>query len=153
MKDVQEELQSARQKLTEAQGIELDLRRKQRELEQSKEELQLEVGRRVEQELERIRAGQTRKEATLAAKAKELNEAIEQLEIRLAERIESEREKIEEEAKSRAETAMLLELMDLRAQNEELGGALKSAQKMELELRQSKGIRGKSRKHGAGCSS
>lgn len=72
------------------------------------------------------------------AREKKIEVARAQIEDQLTERLNSEREKIEKETKNRAEKTLLLEMNDLRAQNEKLAGELKSAQKMELEMRQTK---------------
>ena len=136
--DLQVQLESTRAKLSEAQAVELDLRKKQRELDESKAALELEVARRVDQELERLKDEQEIKELLLAARESELEESKAQLETTVAERLQCERENIKKEALIQAETSLSLELGDLRDQNEKLSAGLKTAQKMELELRQSK---------------
>ncbi len=132
--DLQVQLESTRAKLSEAQAVELDLRKKQRELDESKAALELEVARRVDQELERLKDEQEIKELLLAARESELEESKAQLETTVAERLQCERENIKKEALIQAETSLSLELGDLRDQNEKLSAGLK------------KGTRGKSRK-------
>lgn len=136
--DLRSQVEETQKRLKEAQAAELDLRRKQRELQESKDALELEVTRRVDEAVETLRDEHAKKEALLEAREKKIEEARAQIEDQLTERLKSEREKIEREAKNRAETTLLLEMKDLRAQNEKLVGELKSAQKMELEMRQSK---------------
>lgn len=136
--ELRSQVEQSQKKLKETQASEIDLRKKQRELEESKEALELEVTRQVDKELEKVRKEQAKKEAALAVREKEIEDVKAQLEREVAERVETEREKIELEAKKRVETAISLEIADLRAQNEKLTDALQSSQKLELELRQSK---------------
>src|SRR5438034_1255699 len=99
--DLQVQLESTRAKLSEAQAVELDLRKKQRELDESKAALELEVARRVDQELERLKDEQEIKELLLAARESELEESKAQLETTVAERLQCERENIKIEALKR----------------------------------------------------
>jgi len=136
--ELRSQFEQTQEKLKAAQAGELELRKKQRELEESKEALELEVTRQVDKELENIKKDQAKKEAALTVRAKEMDEMKTQLEREVSDRVETERGKIEQETKHRLETAISLEMADLRSQNEKLTVTLKSSQNLELELRQSK---------------
>ena len=136
--EIRSQFEEIQRKLKESQAIELELRKKERELEEGKAALELEVARRVDAEFEKINAEHAKRETVLIANEKKLEEAKRQLEDQVAQRLKSEREKIEIEAKIKADEASLLELKDLRSQNDQMTSQLKLAQKMELELRQSK---------------
>lgn len=65
--DLRSQVDQTQKRLKEAQAAELDLRRKQRELQESKDALELEVTRRVDEAVEILRDEHAKKEALLEA--------------------------------------------------------------------------------------
>jgi hypothetical protein len=75
------------------------------------------------------------RDTELSKKERELTEAREQVAVQVKEQVQKERQKLEQEAKTKAESTLGVELKDLRAQVAEKDKKIHDAQEAELELR------------------
>jgi hypothetical protein len=132
--------------LEEARKAELDLRKRQRELEEKAQAGELELKRRVDEERENLReefeaASQekeseiARRQDEIARKTKEVEREKDQIESEVAKRVQTQQGALEKEIKTKIESAYTVELQDLRAQVKEKDDRLTTAQQSELELR------------------
>jgi len=98
---------------------------------QIKESLRKEYEAKVNEKEKEI----IRREEMLAKERKSLEDSKKAIGQQVEEKLKAEMERLKQEAKKEAETALSLELKDLREQNAEKNKKLEEAQKAELELR------------------
>jgi hypothetical protein len=153
LEDLRRQAEEKSQQLQAAQQTELALRQEKRALEEREQALELEVSRRLDEELRRVigetttrleeehRQKQRRLEEALRAKeAREqhLRAKEEALEQTLKDRIEAARQELASKAEQTARSALATEMEDLRRQAREKDNLLMAAQATELDLRQQK---------------
>lgn len=132
--------------LDEARNTELDLRKKQRELEERAKESELNVKRTIDHERDKLReefeAASKRMEDEIvkrqeevSQKEKEVQHQKEETEAEVARQVKAQQGALEKEIRARLDSAYSVELGDLKAQVKEKEERLAKAQEAELELR------------------
>lgn len=142
IRDRDEQLAEVRAKLQEAQSNELELRKKERALEDKAKELELDVARQIDVErskLEEEVACERRAVVEQAAELEVLRTRLEQeqqdAENAIHAGIEEERNRLLAEAQQAAEDKLATELSDRDEQLAEVREKLRQSQTVELELR------------------
>ncbi len=146
IKDLSNALGEKERLLEQARGTELDLRKRQRELEEKAQTMELDLGRTLDEERNKLReefeaAGKkkeseiAKREEEITQKAKEVGLARDELEAEVTRQVEARQKVAEQEITTKLDSKYSVELQDLKTQIQEKDARLIKAEEAELDLR------------------